>query len=403
MFEKYLDIHAVTELRMRSLVYFGCGAICKMRDIAQSLKSRGMDRVLIVTSGRAYRTSGAWEPTLAALDAEGIAYVHYDKVTPNPTTASIDEATSMGRQFGAKAVIGIGGGSPIDTAKSVAILLKYPNETGESLYEWKFSADKAVPIVAINLTHGTGTEGNRFAVASVLHKNFKPAIASDAIYPTWSIDDPELMLSLPVKQIRYTSIDAVNHVVEAATSKVTNPFAISLAREVIALVHQYLPVAMSNPKDLVARYHLAYAALLAGVSFDNGFLHFTHALEHPLSAVKPELTHGLGLAILLPAVVQEIYPSCGAVLADIFAPIVPGLKGTSDEATTAAVAVEKWLFEMGSDHKLADEGYTEDDVTQLVKLTFTTPSLPALLGVAPVEATEEVVKRIYTSSMKPLA
>lgn len=402
MFEKYLDIHAVTELRMRSLVYFGCGAISKMRDIAKSLKSRGIERVLLVTSRRAYRTSGAWEPTLAALDAEGLDYVHYDKVTPNPTTTSIDEATAIGKQFGAKAVIGIGGGSPIDTAKSVAILLKYPNETGESLYEWKFTAEKAVPIVAINLTHGTGTEGNRFAVASVLHKNFKPAIASDAIYPTWSIDDPELMLSLPVKQIRYTSIDAVNHVVEAVTSKVTNPFAISLAREVIALVHQYLPVAMADPKDLVARYHLAYAALLAGVSFDNGFLHFTHALEHPLSAVKPELTHGLGLAILLPAVVCEIYPNCGAVLADIFASIVPGLKGTPDEAKMVAIQIEKWLFEMGADHKLADEGYTAEDVTRLVKLTFATPSLPALLGAAPIEATEEVVKRIYTSSMEPL-
>ena len=244
-------------------------------------------------------------------------------------------------------VIGIGGGSPIDVAKSVAILLKYPKETGESLYTLKFTPEKAAPIIAINLTHGTGTEGNRVAVASIEEKNYKPAIAYECIYPTWSIDDPELMLSLPLKQILYTCIDAVNHVVEAATTTVTNPFAITLAREVVVLVHKYLPVAVADPQDVTARYNLAYAALLGGISFDNGFLHFTHALEHPLSALKPDLTHGLGLAMLLPAVVKAIYEAKAPVLADILAPLVPGLKGTPDEAIAAAKGVEKMAIRNG--------------------------------------------------------
>ena len=399
MFEKYLDINTIHTIRARSLVYFGCGAIQKMNDIAAELKTRGIDKVMILTSKNAYKGSGAWEPTIDALEKNGVEYVHFDGVIPNPTTDSIDEAVQVARDFGARALIGIGGGSPIDVAKSVAILLEYPNETGESLYCWKFTPEKAVPIVAINLTHGTGTECDRVAVASVTSKNFKPAIAYECIYPEWAMDDPQLMLTLPAKHILFTSIDAVNHVVEAATTKCTNPFAITLAREVIALVHENLPKALADPRDVVPRFNLAYAALLAGISFDNGFLHLTHALEHPLSAVKPELTHGLGLAMLLPAVVNAIYPSRGAVLADILSPIVPGLSGCACEAETAAKAVEDWLFSLGSDHKLSDEGFTVQDIAKLTELTQTTPSLPVLLSVAPVEATTELISKIYADSL----
>lgn len=399
MFEKYLDINTIQEIRARSLVYFGCGAIQKMTDIAVQLKSRGITKVLIVTTKNAYKGSGAWEPVVDALAQNGMEYVHFDGVIPNPTTDSIDDAVKMARDFGAGAVIGIGGGSPIDVAKSVAILMEYPGETGESLYCYRFTPEKAAPVVAINLTHGTGTECNRVAVASVADKNYKPAVAYECIYPEWSIDDPALMLTLPVKHILYTSIDAVNHVVEAATTTCTNPFAITLAREVVALVYESLPKALKDPKDLAARYNLAYAALLGGISFDNGFLHLTHALEHPLSAVKPELTHGLGLAMLLPAVVEAIYPARAAVLADILSPIIPDLKVCACDAKRAAMAVEKWLFEVGADRKLADEGFSEADIDTLVELTETTPSLPVLLSVSPVEATKELVAKIYKDSL----
>lgn len=401
MFENYVDIYDVKEIRVRSLVYFGCGAIKKMNDIAAELKKRGINKVMIITTGGAYKGSGAWEPTIEALNANGVEYIHYNKVVPNPTTDSVDEATTVAKNFGARAVIGIGGGSPIDVAKSVAILLEYPEESGESLYCYKFTPEKAVPIVAINLTHGTGTEANRVAVASVTKDDYKPAIAYECIYPEWSIDDPELMLTLPVRHILYTSIDAVNHVVEAATTTCTNPFAITLAREVIALVHKNLPIALNDPKDIKARYNLAYAALLGGISFDNGFLHLTHALEHPLSALKPELTHGLGLAVLLPAVVKAIYAACPMVLADILSPIVE-LKGEQTEALTAAQAVEAWLFEVGVTEKLSDEGFTDDDVEKLTNLVFTTPSLPVLLSVAPVEATAEVVAQTYRDALNRL-
>ncbi|HAK72892.1 MAG TPA: alcohol dehydrogenase, partial [Sporomusaceae bacterium] len=132
---------------------------------------------------------------------------------------------------------------------------------------------------------------------------------------------------------------------------------------------------------------------------DNGLLHFTHALEHPLSGVKPELTHGLGLGILLPAVVQQIYPAKAEILADILAPIVPGLTGAPDEAAKAYDGLKKWLQEVGISGSLATEGFTEQDLDKLTQLAFETPSLELLLSMAPVAATKETVWQIYKNSL----
>lgn len=401
MWEKDVDINQIQEIRVKTNVFFGVGAITKIEDIAKDLKNKGFDKVIVVSGKGAYKITGAWDYVEKALNNNGIGFVNYAKVTPNPTTDAIDEAAAMAKEFGAKAVIAIGGGSPIDTGKSVAILMDYPDKTAAELYEFKFAPDHAAPIVAINLTHGTGTEVNRFAVATLLEKDFKPAIAYDCIYPSYSIDDPQLMTKLSEAQTMYTAIDAINHVVEAATSKVASPFAVTLAKETIRLVAKYLPKAVANLEDPEPRYFLLYASLLGGTGFDNGLLHYTHALEHPLSAVKPELSHGLGLAMLLPAVIKAIYSSKAATLADILEPIAPGLNGTPDEAMKAGMLVEKWLCEVGVSQKLQDEGFTGADVDKLVELCFTTPSLSGLLSIAPNDATAEAVKAIYEESLTP--
>ena len=399
MWEKDINIHEVREIRTRTNVYFGVGAIKKIYDIAKDIKSKGIDKVIVMSGKNAYKATGAWDVVEKALQENAIGYVNYDQVTPNPTTVHVNDAVKLAKEFGAKAVIAIGGGSPTDAGKSVAILLEYPDKTAEELYEFTFTPNKAVPIISINLTHGTGTETNRFAVVTNLEKDFKPAIAYDCIYPMYAIDDPQLMTKLSPKQTRYVSIDAVNHVVEAATSMVASPYSIMLAKEVIRLVSIYLPKALANPEDLEARYFLAYAAMMAGVSFDNGLLHYTHALEHPLSAVKPDLSHGLGLAILLPAVVKTIYKDKAATLADILAPIVPGLTGDATEAGKAADGVYAWLKSVGVPEKLTDMGFSAEDVDKLTELAFTTPSLDGLINIGPSGNSREVVRKIYQDSL----
>ena len=395
MWEHDIDIHEVKEIRTRTSVYFGCGAINKMFEIAKVLKAKKLDKVIVMSGKNAYKATGAWDVVQKALSENGIEYVNYDGVTPNPTSTAVNEAAKIARDFGAKAVISIGGGSPTDAGKSVAILLKYTDKNANDIYEFKFEPTEAAPVIAINLTHGTGTETNRFAVVTLPEKDYKPAIAYDCIYPMFAIDDPVLMTKLSSKQTRYVSIDAVNHVVEAATSKVASPYSITLAREVISLVAEYLPKAIENADDLEARYYLAYAAMMGGVCFDNGLLHYTHALEHPLSAVKHELSHGLGLAMLLPAVIKNIFDSKAETLKYILEPIA----GKVTTASDAEKGVYEWLKSVGVPNKLKDEGFSNEDIPNLVQLAFTTPSLDGLLAIAPTKATKEAVEQIYTDSL----
>ena len=396
--EKGININNVSTVICGSRVFLGVGAIEKMGFIAEQLKTQGIDSIIAMTGKAAYEKTGAWAHVTKALEASGIRFTLYNKVQPNPETQQVDEAVKIAREANAKAVIAIGGGSPIDAGKSVAILLKYPDKTCQDLYEMKFSAEQAVPIIVINLTHGTGSEANRFAVVTIPEKEYKPAIAYDCIYPLYSIDDPALMTSLPENQTRYVTVDAVNHVVEAATTVLNNPMSITLGREVMTLVAKYLPVALKDAKNLEARYFLTYAAMIAGTAFDNGLLHFTHALEHPLSGIKPELAHGLGLACLLPAVVKASYSGCAPVLADLLAPMVPGLKGDPSEAQKAADGIRAWLDSVGITERLGDIGFAKSDVPKLVQLTFETPGLAGLLGCAPVGSDKGAVEQIYNDS-----
>jgi len=404
MWETKINVSQVVEIRTRTLCYFGVGALQKVNDIADWMKKQEIDKVLVTTDKIVYKVTGVWNVLEPVLKKRGIAYAIFDEVVPNPTVDGIDKAVQLGKQLGAKAVIGIGGGSPIDTAKSAAVLL-HPDNAGKNardLYTFKFAAEKAVPVIAINTTHGTGTEVNRFAVASIPELNYKLALVSEAIYPTFAIDDPTLMTKLPAYQTRYTAIDSVNHINEACTSLVASPYTVMMGAETVRLVARYLPQAVAHPDDLTARYYLLYASMIAGICFDNGLLHFTHALEHPLSAIKPDLAHGLGLAILLPAVIRYTYPVMPEILAKIYEPLVPGLFGIPGEADECASGVERWLYAIGITERLEDLGYTEADIEQCTKLVFETPSLDILLSMAPIKATEQLVRSIYQDSLESI-
>lgn len=399
MWDKEIAIDQVRAITLKGKIFFGVGAITRIEEIVNELKAEGVESFLVVTGKNAYISSGAWEVIESVMLSKGVKFAVYSGVTPNPTVEQVDTAVEVGRSINASAVIGIGGGSAIDAAKSAAIMLKYPERKCADLYEYAFTPAEALPVVAVNLTHGTGTECNRFAVVSIPEKNYKPAIAYELIYPRYAIDDPALMTGLSEAQTRYVSIDAMNHVIEAATSRSANSLSIQLAAETIRLVTEYLPLAEKNPKDLRARYFLAYAALIAGWAFDNGLLHYTHALEHPLSAVQPKLAHGLGLAMLLPAVVENIWPESGPILAQLFAPFAPGLDGSPKGAAKGARAVQKFLVTHGVSEKLSDLGFTEDDIPVLTELAVTTPSLGGLLEQAPTFADRVAINAIYLNSM----
>lgn len=399
MWQKDININEVREIRVKTTAFLGVGAIEKIDFIAGELAKRNINKVIVVSGKNAYKKTGAWDYVVKALNNNKIDYVQYDKITPNPDVVHVDEATKIARDFGAKAVIAIGGGSPIDAGKIVAALLEYPDKNATELCNLSFPIEKAAPIIAINLTHGTGTEVDRFAVVSIPEKNYKPAIAADPLYPLYAIDDPALMVGLPLDQTTYVSVDAINHVVEACSTTVTNPFAILLAQETVRLVVANLPIVQKNPKNLEGRYFLTYAAMMAGTAFDNGLLHITHALEHPLSGVKSDITHGLGLAILLPSVIKHIYEAKKNTLFTVLEPILGDLKFEVATADDVANEVKKWLVSVGIKESLKDLGFNESHLDELTRLAFNTPGLAGLLAIAPIKADEKTVREIYSESL----
>lgn len=399
MWEQTLSLNQIAEIRCKSTVYLGVGAITKIFDIVKELKSKDINKIIVITGHASYKKTGAWDHVEKALNENNVEFVLYDKITANPTTTHVDEATDMARKLGAKAIIAIGGGSVIDAAKSTAIMVNYPDKTCSDLFEYKFTPEVALPVIAVNTTHGTGTEGDRFAVVSVLEKKYKPCTAYDLGYPMYSIDDPALMTGLPKNQTAYTAIDAMNHVIEASTTTVANPYSIMLAQETVRLIAKYLPLALEDGNNIEARYYLTYASLIAGIAFDNTLLHLTHALEHPLSAIKPDLAHGLGLSMILPPIVKYTYEAKPEVLATVLSPIVPNIKGVKEEADMVAAGVKSWLAKMGVSDTLKDHGFTEDHISELTDLTFNTPSLGLLLDCSPVKATPELISDIYRKSL----
>ena len=158
------------------------------------------------------------------------------------------------------------------------------------------------------------------------------------------------------------------------------------------LIHQYLPRIIADAQDLEARYYLAYAAMIAGLSFDSGDLHITHALEHPLSAIHTEFTHGLGLAILLPAVLEVIFDARKETILDLFRPILG--EDVNLGAKEAAQNMKDWLRTVGVKSSLKEEGFKEEDIDTLTDLV----SVKGLSFSSPVEVSRELVRSIYEKS-----
>jgi alcohol dehydrogenase len=399
MWDEAIDIYQVREIRSRGTIYFGVGAIDKINYILEKLKSSGISKVIVITGANSHKISGAWAKAETALKNSGLEYIISSNVEPNPTTNQIDASVKTGLDFGAEAVLAIGGGSVIDSAKSIAVLLKYSDKTSRQLYEKEFVPQNAVPIVAINLTHGTGSEADRFAVVTVTETGNKMAVGYDMMYPLYSIVDPFLMTKLSREQTLYVSIDAFNHAFESATTNNTSPYSVSLSKETIRLIAKYLPMALENPENLKARYFLAYAAMSVGFAFDCSGLHITHAIAKFLNNLKPEFPHGLSLTILLPSVIKHCYPQKAVIIADILQPVIPDLQGASEEAERVATAIEKWLFGLGLTQKLEDCGITETDIPALVDICMNFPALKDLQAVTPMKITAENIEQIYRESL----
>uniref|UniRef100_A0A7J3MWF4 Iron-containing alcohol dehydrogenase n=1 Tax=Ignisphaera aggregans TaxID=334771 RepID=A0A7J3MWF4_9CREN len=375
----------------RTVVYFGPESFKNLENVINRYK-----RVYVVTSRSAAKVSGALGDILSILSSYNIEYEIFDKIEPNPMQYIIEQLADELIEFSAEAVIGIGGGSVIDSAKIASVL----SICGGNIKDYVYGVRQihgARPIIAVNLTHGTGSEINRYAVVTIDAPRTKFGIASEYLYPLASIDDPRYTLSLPQKQIVYTALDAFYHAYEAATGKDTSPFVLTLAEEITKHVVNWLPIAIKDPNNIEARYWLLYSSMLAGIAIDNSRAHIIHAIENVLSGINVNLPHGAGLAILGPQATIYIHRAVPEYSYRVLRYIDSGIRPSRDDAEKVGKAITEFQQMLGLKEKLSDYGFKEEDADTVVDAVF--KALGYSLRLVPFNVREDDIRDIYLKSI----
>jgi alcohol dehydrogenase len=336
---------------------FGNGAVAEVGPLATR---RGWQRVLIVTDQRLV-AAGIVEPVLASLTSAGIATHVFDGGEPEPAVATAVSAAEAAKRFEPNAVLGLGGGSNMDLAKIVAVLLAHGG-TPASYFGWDNVPGPVVPLIGVPTTAGTGSEVSHAAVLTDTDNHIKVSTLSPLLRPALAVVDPQLTRTCPPKVTADSGIDALTHAIEAYTAtrfsdlevpatlpagyasayEGAYPLGQALAEQAIRLVGQYLQTAVSDGASGEAREGMALAATTAGLAFSNCAVALVHGLEYPLGAVL-HCSHGAGNGLLLPHVMRFNLPERErefARIAELLGENIAGLT-TRAAAERAISAVER--------------------------------------------------------------
>jgi choline dehydrogenase len=293
-------------------IEFGSGKIAQLGSIARAMKAR---RLLVVTD-RGIAQSGILARVEENLKETRLEYTVFDEVEPNPLDRIVEKGARAARETKASAIVGIGGGSSIDSAKAISLLAT--NEGGIRDYQIKSPEDfkklkiHPLPLIAVPTTSGTGTEGNFWSIITHTENWSKMAVGGPPVYPGGpciaaraAIDDPQLTVSLPPYQTACTGLDAFAHHYDSYTANLSNPISDAITEYSIRLVRDFLPIAYANGKDLEAREMMMLASLLGGISFANSDCSAVHCLAEALGGMygnppRPVIAHGLACSLFLP-------------------------------------------------------------------------------------------------------
>ena len=309
-------------------VQFGAGALA---DLAEVMANVGITRPLVVTDQPLVELG--FVPRLGLREP-----IVFADIQSNPTESSVLAGLEVYRERGCDGFIALGGGSPIDAAKAMAILATHDIQLEDAAYI-RGGLDRITsempPLVAIPTTAGTGTEVGRGSLVTMASGQ-KLAIISPHIIPNWSIVDPELTLNLPPTLTAATGMDALSHCIETAISRVFNPVAEGIALDGLKRGWDNLKIAFENPFDIAARSEMMMCAMQGALSFQKG-LGLVHSISHPLGALQQRaLHHGTLNSVLMPHVLRFNEPACRLALGKIgeLLGISGGVGGIAQALTT---------------------------------------------------------------------
>ena len=346
---------------------FGCGVMDELQK--NTLPGK---RVMIVTGGTTIRKNGTVDRLLKMVQPKAELVLLFDEVNANPSLISVMKGAEIARQNGVDCVIGIGGGSAMDTAKGIAAMAVNDG----SLWDYTASGSgggksmsvKPLPLIAIPTTAGTGSEGNKTAVITDTERHEKIGIRTDFVHSAYV--DPELTLSIPPQHTAEQGFDAFCHCLEAFLSVKANPFSDVLALAGLKALWKWLPKAYENGSDIEARYWVCYGSMMGGMVLFLSSAAGAHTIEHMLSGLNPSVSHGGGLAMIFDAFhakEAENVPQRYAEAADALN-IAVG-KTEVEKAEALLKEMHNWKSSLGLDRlHLRDYGFDKDHVGKMVDM-----------------------------------
>lgn len=357
----------------------------------------GKKAIIVTSNGQSVKKYGYLQQVETELDKAGIAHVLFDRVRPNPTNVNVMDGAKMLREHDCDFVVALGGGSVMDTSKCIALM-----GTNEGdIWDYSFSAHggkkmfakPALPLVAITTAAGTGSEVDTFSVLS--HDELQEKTGFLSIFPTLSVVDADLMISVPAHLTAYQGMDVFFHAAESMLNKKEHPMGEMFALKAIELVAKYLPIAYKDGSNKEARAYIALANSLAGYYM---LITSEHTMEHAMGSSHEDLIHGAGLIML-----SHAYFDFFAERKAAEEPMVRMAKamGVADATTGKdfVKALDDLIQSVGcADLKMSDYGITEEELKTYPQRVHEV--LGGDITADPLKLSDEDYLEIFTASYK---
>ncbi|MFW9993255.1 MAG: iron-containing alcohol dehydrogenase [Candidatus Odinarchaeota archaeon] len=344
-------------------------------------------RCLLVTVKAFPAMQPLFEKVIASCSEAGVGVFHFDGVIPNPTTSCVNSGSEMAVTNDIDVVLGVGGGSSIDTAKAIAVGATHGGEVWDyRLGQKRIDKDKVLPIIAVPTTAGTGSEVTPMAVIKNTGEKFKSALADWSLCPRTSIVDPELTLSLPPRVTAATGFDVFCHAFESYLHVNASEFSDLLALETIKKVVRHLPVVLKDGSNRESREALSWASTMGGLCITNTGTTLAHGIGMAIGGHAPDIMHGESLAIMYPEVNRWTWKRAVAKYAAVGRIFNASLENKPDEvaAEEACNEMDTFLKTIGLWMGLSDKNIPESELDAIgndtVKLKNYTvhPEVPTL-------------------------
>lgn len=382
---------AVSTFYIPSVNKIGAGCLA---DAVSSMKDFGFHKALIVTDS-ILNQLGVVDKVSKLLTEAGISSVTYDGTAPNPTVENVEAGLALLKENQCDCVISLGGGSPHDCAKGIALVASNGGKIAD--YEGvDRSAKPQLPLISINTTAGTASEMTRFCIITDTARHIKMAIVDKNVTPILSVNDSELMIGMPKGLTAATGMDALTHAVEAYVSIAANPITDACALKAVTMISESLRKVVDNGGDAQARENMAYAQFLAGMAFNNASLGYVHAMAHQLGGFY-NLPHGVCNAVLLPHVQAYNIQAAAGRLKDIAQAMGVDVSAMSNEqgAKACIEEIRKMAKDVGIPAGLKELGVKEEDFKTLAENALK----DACAITNPVQGSESDVIELFRQAM----